>query len=87
MIMNGRMSSQRGTGATSRQILSGVAMQSGYARGQCRSISIGEGMRQCQDCSATFSASDVHSCVYYLQRLLRTIVGDTAFERAQANVD
>ena len=29
----------------------------------------------------------MHSCAYYLQRLLRTIVGDLAFERAQKNVD
>jgi len=41
----------------------------------------------CQDCSATFSTTDIHSCVYYLQRLIRTIVGDTVFGKAQASVD
>ena len=51
-------------------------------------ISIGDrGQKQCQECSATFSSSDVHSCVNYLQKLLKVIVGETAFSKAQIAVD
>ena len=39
-------------------------------------------MKQCVECSATFNYTDAHSCVNYLQRLVRTIVGDAAFDRA-----
>ena len=42
----------------------------------------GDGVKRCSDCNAVYSSTDVHSCVYYLQRLIRTIVGDRAFDRA-----
>ena len=63
-----------------RKMLKGNVMQKATQR---NTIDIGNGFKECQECSATFPATDVHSCVNYLQRLMRTIVGDTAFERAQ----
>ena len=58
------------------------------SRAAGRAYAIGDGLKQCDECGATFStSSDDHSCVYYLQRLLRTVVGDTAFQRAQHNLD
>ena len=45
-------------------------------------ISVADGVKQCTECNATFSSSDVHSCSNYLARLLKSIVGETAFDRA-----
>ena len=39
-------------------------------------------MRRCQECNGTFSMSETHSCVSYLSRLMKTIVGETAYDRA-----
>ena len=52
-----------------------------------RYYDVGEGMKQCPECMSVFHYSESHSCVYYLQRLIRTIVGDTAYERAHHILD
>jgi hypothetical protein len=52
-----------------------------------RAYDIGDGMKQCQECQAVYHCAEHHSCIYYLQRLIRTIVGDTAYDRAQHNLE
>jgi hypothetical protein len=61
----------------SRQMLNGNVLH-----GRSNTIMISEGKKMCQDCSMTFSSTDVHSCVYFLQQMLRTIVGEKTFENA-----
>jgi len=62
-------------------MLYGTVFSNGPSR-KGHSYDVGVGLKQCAECNAVYSSSDVHSCVYYLQRLMRTIVGDTAFVRA-----
>ena len=48
---------------------------------------MGEGLKQCPECMCAFHYSESHSCIYYLQRLIRTIVCDTSYERAHHILD
>ena len=66
-----------------RKVLKGNVLQNQMRATMSSAIDIGNGFKECQECGAMFNSTDVHSCVNYLQRLIRTIVGDTAFERAQ----
>lgn len=43
--------------------------------------------KTCVDCHTKFGSDNRDSCYYYLQCLLRSIVGDQAFERAQLLVE
>jgi len=86
MLDNNDRKSRGSARGHSRQMLNGNVLGANSSR-RGYSFDIGNGLKQCAECTATFSSSDVHSCVNYLQKLMRTVVGDTAFKRAQVNLD
>ena len=40
-----------------------------------------EGVKLCLECQGTFMGEN-HSCIQYMQKLIRAIVGDLSYERA-----